>query len=206
MAQLLQAAAENPLAAALCGFIFERHATEEQEKGGEFVCRQLVHGNKKIKPGNTTTYIPPSTRQVVDRVRSNRSMKDEVPRNAVLDIFSSITKRIPVAGLPICTTYMRKVKKIVDRIAEPISKKGAYRTARNQLYLPITRNYVAIDAWMPRLWWISIGGAEENLKMLGRGCAKLYWVLPPLYYDDFTRKFPVHIDQFALKINYPRAV
>jgi hypothetical protein len=40
----------NPLIAALWGYIFEPYAMELLEKGGTFKCRQLVHGNKRIKP------------------------------------------------------------------------------------------------------------------------------------------------------------
>ncbi len=38
------------------------------EKGGDFTCRQLVHGNKKLKPADTVLTIPSSTRMVVDKV------------------------------------------------------------------------------------------------------------------------------------------
>jgi len=52
--ELLQFCQGNPLTGALCGYIFESYAIELLEKGGECKCRQLVHGNKKRKPDETT--------------------------------------------------------------------------------------------------------------------------------------------------------
>jgi hypothetical protein len=48
-----------------------------------------------------------------------------------------------------------------------------------------------------------IKGASRDLAMLGKGANKLYWVLPPLYYDSFTKKYPQKIKQYAILIPYP---
>ena len=47
------------------------------------------------------------------------------------------------------------------------------------------------------------GGAAAELKKLGAGGNRLYFVLPPLYSKDFTKKTPQSIDQWALRIPYP---
>ena len=82
----------------------------------------------------------------------------------------------------------------------------------NQLYVPKTSNYTAIDAWMPGFGGFQMtvgkrheikGGADLDLGMLGDGGNCLYWVLPPLYFYDFTKKTPQSINQFALMIPYP---
>jgi hypothetical protein len=54
MIYILESRLGNPLTAALCGNIFEMYAVELLEKGGTFKCRELVQGNKKIKPNETT--------------------------------------------------------------------------------------------------------------------------------------------------------
>jgi hypothetical protein len=156
MRELLDSCAGNPLTAALCGYIFEPHAIDMLEKGGDFKCRKLVHGNVKVKPAETTLQIPPSTvRQVVDKVERNQTPN---------------------------------------------------------LHLPKTKNFAAIDAWIPGIGAFqmtvgrthdSIKGAENDLEMLGKEANKLYWLLPPLYYKQFTKKPPQEIDQYALRIPYP---
>jgi hypothetical protein len=140
----------------LCGYIFEPYALDLLKKGGTFDCRQLVHGNKKVRPGETTLTIPSSMEQVADKVSSNQFV--------------------------------------------------------NQLYIPKTKNYTAIDAWIPGIGAFQMtvgkkhdikGGAKKDLDMLGQGANKLYWLLPPLYYANFTKKTPQDIDQYAVKIPYP---
>ena len=156
MAELLESSAGNPLTASLCGYIFEPYAFELLEKGGDFTCRQLVHGNKKLKPADTVLTIPPSTRMVVDKVDLGQ--------------------------------------------------------AQNQLYIPKTKNYTAIDAWIPGIGAFQItvgkthdiqGGAKDDLVLLGTNGNKLYWLLPPLYFNAFTKKTPQDIDQYAVRIPYP---
>ena len=63
---------ESPQSAEFWGSIFERHALELLEKGGEFRRRQLVHGKKKIKPTEYDLEIQPSTKLVVDEVLPNQ--------------------------------------------------------------------------------------------------------------------------------------
>jgi len=50
MQDLLRSADGNPLAAALCQYIFEAHAKKLLEKGGEFDCRELVAARAQKKP------------------------------------------------------------------------------------------------------------------------------------------------------------
>jgi hypothetical protein len=102
MRELLASCEGNPLTAALCGYIFEPYAIELLEKGGTFKCRELVPGNKRIKPSETTLDISWSIKTVVDRVVPNQT--------------------------------------------------------RNQLHVPKTTNYAAIDAWT---WRISNDSRKE---------------------------------------------
>ena len=78
--------------------------------------------------------------------------------------------------------------------------------------MPITRNFTAIDAWIPGIgaFQMTVGkshdikaGAADNLAKLGRDANKLYWLLPPLYYKSFTKKTPQTIEQYAVLIPYP---
>jgi hypothetical protein len=156
MAELLESSAGNPLTASLCGYIFEPYAFELLEKGGDFTCRQLVHGNKKLKPADTVLTIPSSTRMVVDKIELGQT--------------------------------------------------------QNRLYIPKTKNYTAIDAWIPGKGAFQMtvgkthdikGGAKDDLVLLGTNGNKLYWLLPPLYFKAFTKKPPQDIDQYAVKIPYP---
>jgi hypothetical protein len=73
MPQLLQSCEVNPLIAALCGRIFETHAIDLLEKGGAFKCRELVCGNKRINPDETTVDIPPSIKKFKDKVVPNQA-------------------------------------------------------------------------------------------------------------------------------------
>jgi hypothetical protein len=132
MQDLLASCEESPLTAALCGYIFEPYAIELLERGGTFACRQLVYGNTKIKPNDTTLYIPPSKKIVVDRVLPDQTV--------------------------------------------------------NQLYVPKTKKYAAIDAWIPGIGAFQMtvgkkhdikGKAGDDLAMLGEA-NRLYWLLPPL--------------------------
>jgi hypothetical protein len=65
--ELLAYVEGNPVAAVLCGYIFERHAIEVLEKGGTFTYRKLVRGNTQTPPDEEMD-IPPSTKIVVDQV------------------------------------------------------------------------------------------------------------------------------------------
>jgi hypothetical protein len=158
MNRLLASCGGNPLTAALCGTIFEPYAIEMLEKGGSFKSRLLVHGRKKMKPGETTLNIQPSKKIVVDKVSSKQ--------------------------------------------------------IRNQLYVPKTKNYTAIDAWIPGIgaFQMTVGkkhdikdGVNQDLANLGEA-NKLYWLLPPLYYNDFSKKAPFDIEQYAVLIPYPEPI
>ncbi|KAI3653953.1 hypothetical protein MP228_001104 [Amoeboaphelidium protococcarum] len=155
MRELIAACEGNRLTAALCGYIFEPHAIELLEAGGQFKYRQLVHGNKRIKPDEKDLTIPWSSKIVVDKVMPNQT--------------------------------------------------------QNQLYVPKSKNYTAIDAWIPGIGAFQMtvgkkhdikGGAKEDLAMLGDG-NKLFWLLPPLNYQSFTKQSPHDIDQYAMLIPYP---
>ena len=85
----------------------------------------------------------------------------------------------------------------------------------NQLYVPRTSNYTAIDAWMPHVggFQMTVGrkheikaGAADDLRKLGANGNRLYFLLPPLYYQSFTKKTPQTIEQFAILIPYPEVV
>jgi len=82
----------------------------------------------------------------------------------------------------------------------------------NQLHVPKTKNYAAIDAWIPEIggFQVTVGknhdiksGAKNDLALLGNGANKFYWLLPPLHYHSFTKKTPQDIDQYAMLIPYP---
>ena len=81
----------------------------------------------------------------------------------------------------------------------------------NQLYVPKSKNYAAIDAWIPGVGAFQItvgknhginGRVEEDLAKLGEA-NRLYWVLPPEHYQSFTKKTPQSIEQYAVMIPYP---
>ena len=83
----------------------------------------------------------------------------------------------------------------------------------NQLHVPKTKNYTAIDAWIPGIcaFQITVGKthqikgeeAKRDLALLGNGADKLYWLLPRLNYNSFTKKAPQEIKQYAVLIPFP---
>ncbi|KAK1941514.1 hypothetical protein P3T76_007380 [Phytophthora citrophthora] len=86
---------------------------------------------------------------------------------------------------------------------------------RNQLYVPRTSNYTAIDVWMPGLGGFQVtagkkhdikGEAVNELMKLGISDNRLFFLLPPLYYNDFKKKKPQSIQQFAILIPYPEEI
>jgi hypothetical protein len=160
MRNLLTSCESNPLTAALRGYIFESYALEVLEKGGDFRCRKLVHGNTNENniPDETTLTLPQS-----------------------MDKF------------------------VVEKVARG--------QIHQQFYVPATKNYPAIDAWIPGIgaFQITIGKEHDlnkavvvDLANLGEGGNKLYWVLPPCSYDSFKQQRPRNVDQYALKIPYPK--
>ncbi len=103
------------------------------------------------------------------------------------------------------TLLIRPSTKIVTNSVE-------FNQIIDQLYVPRTRNYASIDAWIPGIGAFQMtvakkhdikGGAQDDLAKLGQGSNKLYWLLPPLYYHSFTQKKPHEIAQYAVLIPYP---
>jgi len=156
MQTLLESCSGNPLAASLCGHIFEDYAIEMLTAGGVFKCRQLFRANIK-KKSEMDLVIPPSHHP-----------------------------------------------EIADRIEESQTE--------GKLYVPKIHNYTAIDAWIPGIGGFQMTvsknhdikcGAADDLLKLGAGGNRLFFVLPPLYFDDFTKKPPQEINQYAMLIPYP---
>ncbi|CAJ0627472.1 12924_t:CDS:2 [Entrophospora sp. SA101] len=50
------------------------------------------------------------------------------------------------------------------------------------------------------------GGTSSDLEKLGPHGNKLYFLLPPLHFESFTKKTPQTINQFAILIPYPEKV
>jgi hypothetical protein len=45
--------------------------------------------------------------------------------------------------------------------------------------------------------------AKDYLALLGTNGNKLYWLLPLLYFNKFTKNSDQKIDQYAVEISYP---
>ncbi|KAL3815276.1 LOW QUALITY PROTEIN: hypothetical protein ACHAXA_001888 [Cyclostephanos tholiformis] len=95
-----------------------------------------------------------------------------------------------IQGTETSLKIRRSEKIVVDSVS-------SNQTA-NQLYVPKTKNYAAIDAWMPAVgaFQVMVGKnhginnrAEDDLARLGEA-NRLYWVLPPEHYHSFTKKNP----------------
>jgi hypothetical protein len=96
MQDLFASCEGSPLTAALCGYVFEPYATELLERGGTFASRQLVRGNTKIKPIETTLDIPPSKKIVVDSVLFDQTVNQlYVPK---MKNYTAIDAWIPGIG------------------------------------------------------------------------------------------------------------
>lgn len=48
--------------------------------------------------------------------------------------------------------------------------------------------------------------AEDDLAKLGRNGNRLFFLLPPLRYNSFTKKTPQTIEQFAILVPYPEEI
>ena len=92
-------------------------------------------------------------------------------------------------------------KRFFDKVLD--NQKG------NQLYIPKSKAYKGIDAWMP-----SIGGFQTTIATshpikdaipmdVKLPDKKLYWVLPVEKYATFDHKALPNIEQFALLFPYP---
>ena len=80
----------------------------------------------------------------------------------------------------------------------------------NQLYVPKTKNFAAVDALIPGIGVFQMTvGKNHDIKINAQVLAtfgkakKFYWLLSPLYYCTFTKKTPQEIDQYAVMIPYP---
>lgn len=82
----------------------------------------------------------------------------------------------------------------------------------NQLYVPKTPKYAAIDAWIPGIgeFQMTVGkthttnrAAEDDLPKLGPGSNCLLFLLPPEQFSSFTKKTPQIIKQYAVRIPHP---
>lgn len=181
MQSLLGSCDGNPLAQSLCGYIFERHSMDLLERGGTFVYRELLSGAQRKQ--NT-----------IKRGRgAGKNCKRGTP-----DSEDEETVNIPASP---------QLRQIVGRVEVD---QCAY-----QLYVPQTSNYTAIDAWMPHFggFQMTVGknhdiksDAAEDLAKLGPNANRLYFLLPPLYCESFTKKKPQSIEQFAILIPYPEVV
>ncbi len=78
-----------------------------------------------------------------------------------------------------------------------------------QLYVPATKNYSAIDAWIPGIGAFQMtiskkhdvkDTAMKDLKILGN---KFYWLVPPCNYHCFTKQTKLGIEQYVVRIPYP---
>ena len=102
----------------------------------------------------------------------------------------------------------------IDASARIVAENPESNQTAKQLYVPKSKNYTALDAWIPGIGAFQMtvgkqhdikGNASDDLEKLGSGANKLYWLLPPLHYVSFTKKTPQDIDQYAVKIPYPDA-
>ncbi|EEY63810.1 Crinkler (CRN) family protein [Phytophthora infestans T30-4] len=122
------------------------------------------------------------------------------------ELFSGKRKRTPADGT-IDIPRSSQPRQVAERV-----EVGQHA---NQLYVPGTSNYTAIDAWMPQFggFQMTVGkthdiksGAANDLAKLGQNGNRLFFLLPPLYYKTFTKKTPQTIKQYAILVPYPRCV
>jgi hypothetical protein len=85
----------------------------------------------------------------------------------------------------------------------------------DQLYVRENKNDTAVDAWIPGIgaFQMIVGRksgikhtARDELCLLGQGAKKLFLLLQPHAYNNFTKQTPFDIDQYALRIPYPNPV
>lgn len=104
-----------------------------------------------------------------------------------------------------CTLHIPPSDPVIVDGVEPDQK-------LDQLYVPRTKNYAGIDAWMPGKGAFQItvarthqinGQVVSDLNKLPAEARRLYFVLPPGPFKIFTEKPPRSIEQYALKMPYP---
>jgi hypothetical protein len=100
---------------------------------------------------------------------------------------------------------------IIPQSTKEVADQVLVGQALYQLYVPKTKNYASIDAWIPGIGAFQMtvamthdikSSATADLAKLGKG-NKLYWLLPPSRYTDFSKKKPHEIEQHAVLIPYP---
>ena len=84
----------------------------------------------------------------------------------------------------------------------------------NQLHVPKTKNYTAIDAWIPGIGVFRMTVAKKDaifkgeeakrdLVLLGDGSDNFVLATPPFVLQVIHQKAPQDIDQYAVLIPYP---
>jgi hypothetical protein len=181
---------------------------------------------------SSVSYASPTARNIIARLKGNEAkhkMRDLLascegnPLTASLCgyIFESFAiELLEKGGQFTCRQLIdrkQKIKPDETPLTIPASKKTVVdrvvlHQTRKQLHVPRTKTYTAIDAWIPGIgaFQMTVGkkhdinaSVKDDLAKLGRRANKFYWLLPPLYYHDFTKKSPTVIDQYAVLIPYP---
>ncbi|CEG50436.1 uncharacterized protein PHALS_08147 [Plasmopara halstedii] len=120
------------------------------------------------------------------------------------ELLSGISKRTPANGT-------------IDVLLSSQPRQEAERVEvgqhSNQLFVPRTSNYTAIDAWVTqyggfqiKMHGISKGGVADDLAKLGSNVNRLFFLLPPLFYKAFTKRTPQTIERFAILVPYAKLV
>ena len=97
-----------------------------------------------------------------------------------------------------------------------VAEHVATEQKNHQLYVPPTSNLASMMvAWMPGFgaFQMMVGimpgmkdGLTADMANLGVGGYRLFWLLPPYFFDSFTKEEPDKFDfeQFAIRIPYPK--
>jgi hypothetical protein len=95
-------------------------------------------------------------------------------------------------------------------VRDLLSEGGA---VADQLYVPATKNFTAIDAWMPNFGLFQMTVSNSHSIKVDEMKAELenqndlpnfYWLLPPEIFGHFTKRTTVmDIDQYAILIPHP---
>jgi hypothetical protein len=109
----------------------------------------------------------------------------------------------------------KTMKLVIPASTRLVAEKILPRQTAMQLHVPKTRNFTAIDAWIPGIGAFQAtvskthdikGALAEDLAMLGDGAHRLFWLVPPPLFDSFTKKNPQEIDQYAVKVPFPTVI
>jgi hypothetical protein len=153
---LLESMSEGSFTGRFFGGVFEKYAIDMLQRGGTFICREVLSGGRfKQRSTRFHLVIPQSEKIVVDRVQPNQ--------------------------------------------------------APMQLYVPKSKTYTAIDAWIPAIGAFQMtismkhdinGRALTDFGMLGHGAKRIYWCLPPTNFDCFSKQSSPEIEQYAVRIPF----